>query len=164
MAYTLLGDAGALSTAARQPRRAGFDAEQTGQLTLTDCAAVGNEGVGLISFDAGTVVNATGLLVEGGKELAPGSNQVGGGVFVQNGPTGTLARLAVIDDAVDGVVAYGGATLTLTDSLVSGTKPSALFQPGIGGAGIYAIASTLTLSSTRSEDTPPRASRSSRAA
>lgn len=131
----------------------GVQVSYGGTATLTDSALVANTNVALLvtrSRDggAGARVSAERLLVKG---TLPTPAGYGFGVHVNLGATATLTRSAIVDNLEAGVSAALDGGVTLTDSVVRGTRRSAA---GLFGHGLIAEDGTVEAlrSSVRDND------------
>ncbi|MBW2256667.1 MAG: right-handed parallel beta-helix repeat-containing protein, partial [Deltaproteobacteria bacterium] len=95
------------------------------RISSTHRSSLGTTGFGVSACSAGHI-EATRLVVEATE---------GPGVFAGLGGTLVCTECELLDNAFAGAVNWGGATLELYDSTISGTVPDA--NEG-GGAGVYA--------------------------
>jgi hypothetical protein len=106
----------------------GIQMSSGARLTLTGATLRNNHQVGLNAFDAGTTVEATGLLVENTQPQV--SDQTSGwGISVQFGAALTLTGATLRNNRDVGLFAFGvGTRVEATGLLVEGTQPEASDQ------------------------------------
>jgi hypothetical protein len=127
----------------------GVQVSQGAAVSLQDSAAYDIQGAGILEEFADGNLTASGVLLQQTTEFAP--NVKGGGLgeaAVIHDGAAAFTRVAMVANAHEGVTAEQAATVTLTECLVSGTKPSSKQE---GGVGVYADGSTLTVESSRVE-------------
>ena len=112
----------------------GISVQEGAALALTGATLRNNHDVGLVALDAGTTVDARGLLIEATRPQA--SDQIRGwGIAVRTGAALTLTGATLRNNHQVGLFADGsGTTVAATGLLVDGTQPQASDQTG--GAGI----------------------------
>jgi hypothetical protein len=134
----------------------GFAVTSGGVLSVQDSAVVDIQGTGIAMKDDGSKLTASGVLLQQTTEYPPNvaGDGLGEAAAMNDGTTTTFTRVAMVANTQDALLVANGIsanapTVTLTECLISDTKPSP--SKNDGGAGVFANRVTLTVENSRIE-------------
>jgi len=111
---------------------AGLYFYETGQATLARIAIEDDSGLGVGVFDEGTTVTLEDMVVRGTSAFSDDSG--GWGVIAQSGPSLTLSRTVLYDNASAALMVASGATVMLSEVVLRATRSTP--RSGFGGRGL----------------------------